>query len=332
MAATQYQVLYRYINEATNTAITNSMKNEYDLVREFYTDPDHKIFSSGSTSQEAADEQQEMIAFGNSSTNPKTDMLFAYDGTKKIKHKKWVPEATGYVVRDWKQIKRSLIGNEGDFTKEFTTLNAATPEDGGLVVCTQSVMQKYVPATITVVTDNSQADAGTAANPYYSQAKIDKMIVDATFFSLNTTGYADHTSPSNSFSVWSGGPTYAQVYSTIYNGPVAIGGNNMTNISYGTGASGYGQTNRNNLYSKVTITRDQIETTQIPGHYADVLDAPYLIIDTYKRIQLSPWFINCTCGSLDAALAKARILSDMIGIDNVKLIKVVPFDQFIKIK
>ena len=62
MAATKYQVLYRYINEATNTAITNSMDNAYDPVCEFYTDPDHKIFSNSPNVQaEAVNEQQEMI-------------------------------------------------------------------------------------------------------------------------------------------------------------------------------------------------------------------------------------------------------------------------------
>ena len=66
MAATKYQVLYRYINEATNTPITNSMDNEYVQVCEFYVDPYHKIFSNDAKVQaEATDEQQEMISFGN---------------------------------------------------------------------------------------------------------------------------------------------------------------------------------------------------------------------------------------------------------------------------
>lgn len=333
MAATKYQVLYRYVNEATNTPITNSMDNEYETVREFYTDPDHKIFSTDPVVQATAtDEQQQMISYGNSSENPKTNMLFAYDGTKKIKHQKWIVETTGYVVRDWSQLQRSKIGNQGDFTKEFTTINAATPEDGGLVVCTEAVMRKYFPRTITVVSDNSLADAGTPSNPYYSEAKINKLITDSTFFALNTNGYSDHTSASLTRNIWSSGPSYNKNYTIIFTGPIAIGGNNMSTISYNTGDRGYGQSNANNLYGSVTVTQSQIETTQIPGHYEDAQDAPYLIIDTYKRIQLSPWFVNCTCGSLESALTKARTLVDMLGIENVKLIKLVPFDQFIKIK
>lgn len=331
MAATKYQVLYRYVNEATNTPITNSMDNKYETVREFYTDPDHKIFSTDPVVQATAtDEQQQMISYGNSSENPKTNMLFAYDGTKKIKHQKWIVEVTGYVVRDWKQLQRSKIGNQGDFSKDFTTLNAATPEDGGLVVCTEAVMRKYFPRTITVVSDNSLADAGTPTNPYYSKEKMEKLITDATFFALNTEGYAAHCSASNTVTL--SNDRWGDSRTMYYTGPIAIEGNAMSRQTGYGGSSTWGQRNNNNLYSKVTITQAQIETTQIPGHYEDAQDAPYLIIDTYKRIQLSPWFVNCTCGSLESALTKARTLVDMLGIENVKLIKLVPFDQFIKIK
>lgn len=330
MAATKYQVLYRYINEATNTAITNSMDNAYDPVCEFYTDPDHKIFSNSPNVQaEAVNEQQEMISYGNSSANPKTNMLFAYDGTKKIKHQKWVEEATGYIVRDYTRIKRGLIGNQGDFTKEFTTLNAATPEDGGLVVCTEAVMRKYFPRTITVISDNSQADMGSGTNRYYSEAKANKMITESTFFALSTGGYGDHGQASKTQYLtdrWGD-----RIGSPFYTGPVAIGRNTMAN-QHNTYSSLFGSPSSDGLYSSVTITQAQIATVQIPGHYEEVIDAPYLIKDTYKRIQLSPWFVNYTCGSLEAAIDKARVLVDMLGMENVKVIKIVPFDQFIKIK
>lgn len=331
MAATKYQVLYRYINEATNTPITNSMENEYDMVREFYTDPDHKIFSDDPTVQaEATDEQQQLISFGNSSENPKNNMLFAYDGTKKIRHQKWVEEATGYVVRDWTQLKRSSIGNQGDFTKEFTTIGGATPEDGGMVICTKTVMEKYCPASITVATDNSHADRGTTTNPYYSKEKIEKMITESTLFALNTGSYTEHCSASNTVTL--NNDKYSYSRTMYYTGPVAIEGNAMTTHTGYGGSRAWGQTSNNNLYGKVTVTRAQIETVQIPGHYEDALDAPYLIMDTYKRIQLSPWFVNCTCASLESAITRARILVEMLGIENIKVIKLVPFDQFIKIK
>ena len=327
MAATKYQLLYRYINEATNIAITNESTEEYIPVREFYT-MHHAIFSSDAQTKAAAeDEQQEMIANANDPSNIKTNMLFAFEGTKKVRHKKWTPDTTGYVVRDWSQIARSKIGNRGDFTKEFTTLNAATPEDGGTVVCTQEVLDKYIPSTITVVKDNSSADAGSDRNKYYTESRINQLIIDKTFFQLNTTGYKDHTSASNTAlyrDPWGKNPK------TVYIGPVAIGKNGMKDLSI-YGNTVFCQETDDNLYSSVTITQSQIQTKLIPGHYEDTTEYPYLIIDTYKLIPMSPWFVHATYGSLEAALTKAKALVEMLGIENIKLIKIVPFDQFIKI-
>ena len=67
-------------------------------------------------------------------------------------------------------------------------------------------------------------------------------------------------------------------------------------------------------------------------YYCPNLKYPYMIIDTYKRVSFSPWFVVHTCGSLESALEKAKMIVNHIGINNVKLIKVVPFDQKIKIK
>lgn len=326
MAATKYQVLYRYINEATNTAITNSMENPYERVLEFYTDPDHKIFSTDPAVQaEAVDEQQEMIAFGNSSENPKTNMLFAYDGAKKIKHKKWVEEATGYIVKDWKQLKRSSIGNQGDFTKDFTTLNAATPEDGGIVVCSARALSKYFQA------------GNIATSGRYTSAQLNQMIDDYSVFQLIDSNWRAHAASPSSYTRYSG--KWSQgTSSSVYTGPIYVDTTNSdfsTISGYNPGGDNWGTTtgvaNQAKASGTIRLIISDIETTNIPGHYEDVTDAPYLIMDTYKRIQLSPWFVHCTSGSLESSLAKARALVDMIGMENVKLIKIVPFDQFIKI-
>ena len=335
MAATKYQLLYRYINEATNTAITNNMNNDYVKTEEIYT-IDHKIEATDTLTQaEAEDEKEEMISYGNSTDNPKNDMIFAYDGTKKIRHTKWVPEVEGcYVVRDWKAIDRNLIGNRGDYSKDFITVNGESPEVGGTVVCKNlTINNKYFPSTITVVSDNSLADKGTTTNPYYSEAKINNLITNATIFALNTTGYEDHTNPSKSGNLMIGHDSIGRpVYgSTVYTGPVAIGKNDMTdNVTpYSTI---YGSLSNDGLYSSITIKSSQIQTYNVPGHYEETTEYPYVIKDTYRRIQMSPWFVHATYSSLESALERAKLLVDMIGLENVKLIKLVPFDQFVKIQ
>lgn len=336
MAATKYQLLYRYISEATNTAITNSTINDYEKTEEIYT-RDHKIESTDSMVQaEAEDEKEEMISYGNSPDNPKNDMVFAYDGTKKVRHTKWIPEAKGcFVVRDWQSLDRNLIGNRGDYSKDFITINGESPEMGGTVICRNlSINNKYFPSTkiITVVNDNSLADKGTPTNPYYSEAKINNLITEATFFKLNTNGYGDHTNPSETVQIQTGTSYGNPVYGAVaYTGPVAIGLNNMTTCSRGYNST-WGSWSDNGLYASVTINNKQIETVDVPGHYEETTEYPYIIKDTYKRIQMSPWFVHATYGSLEAALERAKTLVDMIGLENVKLIKVVPFDQFVKIQ
>ena len=67
-------------------------------------------------------------------------------------------------------------------------------------------------------------------------------------------------------------------------------------------------------------------------YYDSTFKFPYMIIDTYERVSFSPWFVVHTCGSLESALEKAKMIVNHIGINNVKLIKIVPFDQKTKIK
>ena len=67
-------------------------------------------------------------------------------------------------------------------------------------------------------------------------------------------------------------------------------------------------------------------------YYDEEYKFPFMIVDTYERVSFSPWFVAHTCGSLESAIDKAKIIVNHIGLNNVKIIKVVPFDQKIKIK
>lgn len=90
--------------------------------------------------------------------------------------------------------------------------------------------------------------------------------------------------------------------------------------------------NMGNFIASLTVAKDNLTRYPIPAHYEPSGKAPYLIKDNYKKIPLSPWILHSVHNSLESGLEKARVLVSMIGIDNVKLIKTVPFDQFIKIK
>ena len=350
MAATKYQLLYRYINEATNIAITNETTEEYVPVREFYAYPDHAIFSDDATTKaEAEDAQQEMIANANDPSNVKTNMLFAFEGTKKIRHQKWVPDETGYVVRDWRAIPRSRIGNRGDFTKEFTTLGAATPEYGGTVVCKVGVFNKYFPVTIDCGITPDGGDLSSPCGKYYSPSYIKSLIINSTMFELeDTNDLSIYMKPASKSTYWAGNEGYSSkngYYKTFtdyypsssnfsYDGttePSIMSTHASAHFGHPeTGPFGYASGTKG-LSTGATIRPNQVKTTTIEGHYEDTTEDPYLVIDTYKAIPMSPWFVHATYGSLEAALEKAKTLVDMLGIENIKLIKVVPFDRFIKI-
>ena len=348
MAATKYQLLYRYINEATNIAITNESTEEYVPVREFYT-MDHAIFSSDAQTKAAAeDEQQEMIANANDPGNVKTNMLFAFEGTKKIRHQKWVKDETGYVVRDWRAIPRSRIGNRGDFTKEFTTLGAETPEDGGIVVCKVEVFNKYFPATIDCGITPDGGDLSNSYGKYYSPSYIKSLIVNSTMFELeDTNDLSIYMKPASKSKYWAGDVSYSQNigyykdYTNYYPSssnfsydgttePLVMPTRTSSHFGPPEIVNGYAA-GTTGLSTGATIRPNQVKTTTIEAHYEDVTEDPYLVIDTYKTIPMSPWFVHATYGSLEAALEKAKTLVEMLGIENIKLIKIVPFDQFIKI-
>lgn len=118
-------------------------------------------------------------------------------------------------------------------------------------------------------------------------------------------------------------------------GPKALsytttGAGSVTNYGYdeqaikNAGYAFYGKT--------ITVKEDNIIRVVIPAHYEDTGRNPYVIKDTYKKIELSPWMLHSVHNSLEHGLDSARKLVSMIGMDNVKMIKYVPFDQFIKIK
>lgn len=85
MAATKYMLLYRFINEDTNQPITNDPDLEYKPVCEFYTSH-HKLYQGNQNQQDEAYQAQQDMLF-NAMDSTSTNMFFAYDCTKKIKHK-----------------------------------------------------------------------------------------------------------------------------------------------------------------------------------------------------------------------------------------------------
>lgn len=351
MSATKYILLYRYINDSTGIPILNDTEEDYESTLEFYTDPDHKYFSKDESEQsEAMDKLQQVISDGNSASNPKASMLFAYTGTKKIKHKKWTLTQTGYVVRDWTKLNRNEIGDNGDWTKPYTTLGATTPENGGQVVAFQKTFKRDFPVRKTILNSENQGDLSNEYGKYYSMEHLEDIIRESTLYQLNTgCNYRKHTIISEKltfrFSKYLGYyERYSYKYIEGYKGPIGVDQGKETifnTTKYPFQVDHYCDTYVSSsgdkifigeAYSSVYIDPSQVETINLDAHYEDDPGYPYLIKDEYSRIKSTPWFINSIHGSLESAIKKAKILSKAIGLDNIQIIKDVNKDTFIKIK
>lgn len=322
MAATKYQVLYRYTNPNSNQFILNDVEKKYDNVFEFYHE-NHKIVK-GTTDEilEANNDKSNLIIEGNNTANGNYNMLFKFTGTKRINKKTWVPKSTGYVIRD-KNAIRDLITRavDGDYSGDYLLIEGDTI-DNGIVVAKKNISSK-----ITVCDDSTKASNGKN----FTTEELQSIIVNSTIYKLASTELEPYKKGSKSTFLNRSGPYWNYTYSNpVYTGPVFIDEEPITR------SGNYIEINAcvlniNNACTTVEINPENIETYEIPAHYEESAEYPYAICDTYERIEQSPWFILSTHSSLTSALEKVKAVVKSVGINNVKLIKVVPTEQFVKI-
>lgn len=326
MAATKYQVLYRYTNPNSNQFVLNDVETPYKECFEFYHD-EHKI-AIGTTEEklQANTEQSDYIIEGNNTANDNYNMLFKFKGTKRINKKVWMPESIGYVIRDKEAVRNETTrAVDGDYSGDYLLIEGDSIENGVVVA------KKNINKAITVCEDNSLA----ANKINYTSDELKSIVINSTIYTLNSTELSTYKKGTGLTYLsrdwqWTGNK-YAWVYSNeVYAGPIFIdeapilrSGNYLSNVEC--------VSTQENSCEKVVIEPKDIQTYTIPAHYEEVAEYPYLICDTYERIEQSPWFILSTHASLQSALEKVKAIVKTVGIDNVKLIKVVPTEQFIKI-
>ena len=333
MSATKYQVLYRYVNPSSNQFITNDLENEYNKVFELYHD-EHKIeIGTPEEVLTANNEKSSLIIDGNSTANDNYNMLFKFTGTKRINKKVWKPKTTGYVIRDKKAVRElTTRAVDGDFTGNYLLMEGDSIENGIVVAKNNPVIK---PISIT------QEDSANKIF-FVDDEELLNTIINKTIAKLTSDNPADYGT--------------LKTYVPYTSGEVAVGGVcdinikvgydfALQDIQYRSASSSYTiakkalsqaaytsvSNNKGVPYSTVTISSEKVETYEIPAHYEEVADYPYVVCDTYEQIEQSPWFILSTHGSITSALEKAKAVVKSVGINNVKLIKVVPTEQFIKI-
>lgn len=333
MAATQYQILCRYLNASNNTFVTNETLDKYEKVSEFYNDL-HGIVKGDIPEEEAKKER--LIVEGNLSSNPNYNMMFKYSGTKRQNKKVWITESpNGYVIRDISKIEH-LISPPGDFSGNYVIVSGTDLSNPNTIV-----VSKIKPDDKRIIISNNLLAKNKR---FYTEQEARSLLEESTMYkfkeglSLSDFGTEDRTTTYNGSG--SSGPSY-------FSGPVFIG-KESTNPEKIIRVSDYGsRTLPANSYFKADEVGDKtqvyafknmyvelnhIETRPIPPHYEETVESPYVISDTYERIETSPWVIFSNCSSLESALERAKKLVEVLGIDNVKLIKNVNMDQFVKIQ
>ncbi len=343
MAATKYQILYRYTNPNSNQFLLNDTDTEYRNVFEMYHDQ-HKIaIGLPEETLEALNEKSQLIIDGNSTANDNYNMLFKFTGTKRVNKKTWVEKSIGYVIRD-KEAVRDLTSRavDGDYSGKYLLFDGDTIENG-------TVVTRENPVTSTINITNEDSETGTY---FKDDIELFNAITKKTIAKLVGEDTSAFTSAIGS---WSDDVNGNKGVSGVnirlgYNFSESIQSSIRYTLKIGTDVYGrpvYSyhtatnailnaewqniQSNGGSAYSSATINPSQVETYEIPAHYEDVAEYPYVIRDTYERIEQSPWFILSTHASLTSALEKAKAIVKSVGIENVKLVKVVPTDQFIKI-
>lgn len=192
---TEYRLLYRYLNSATNTAITDEA--DYEKTEEFYT-KNHKVNTtadyltktlgtkyglryaeagSGLSAQDYANqlnkegnEEREELITSNMANENKSNNLFIYTGTKKYFHKKFIPEQLGYVVRDWTKVPETQIpSGPDDFSKHFVMRGGLQLGiDDAYLVCKPQFLSLYENVyKFTISTTYNQS------TDYYDNSKYD---------------------------------------------------------------------------------------------------------------------------------------------------------------
>lgn len=397
---TQYKLLYRYINENTQTPITS--ESDYDKTEKFIG-PDGKLniklTNIGNTVEpvtavtqeqldlihQEASQENENLMIENMANEDKANNLFVYTGTTKTYTSKFVPAQYGYLVRDYTMIPKSQIPeNRNDFSKHFVLLDGDKPGVGDAkLVCKPQYMKNYF-STITI-TPSEQfteisylTDELNSRTPFtyidpdnnppiaqYGETAITKISSTdnvKTQTELNTQDnknyYAIHDTNYGCYYDRSRGVIVTQTTAINIAKRLLVSYKKvpiekiLTNYIQFTVVKPCSQHGTHNVpvqgvetstwdtyitddiqeLSKIEVTQDNLIKTIIPEHEEPMGVAPYYIKDNYKKIEMSPWMIHSIHNSLESALQSARKIVSMIGMENVKLIKYVPIDQFVKLK
>lgn len=260
MAATHYQIFYRYVSPETNVPITNDLANNYEEMLEIVHQK-HKLYAG--TTEEQLEAEQTLNNMIIEQTTPGTcskyDMMFAFNGAKKYYHKnwkngQWTPEITA--IPDGVVTVKEFGGDQILHEQK----DDSDPEGKKYKISVYSTTETPLPATGGYIVEGTDDEVSTNSLANFEKLRRNFVIQERI----------------------DNGEEVDQIRETTYS--------LRNDCAY-----------------------------------------PYVVKDSYIRIPMSPWIKGPHCGSLESAIEKCRTLVGMIGMENVKLIKIVDIRQKIRI-
>lgn len=351
MGATRYMILYRATNENANVVLTNSGGRTEQYAELYHSK--HKIQVGTDDEKKAATEAKDkMIIDGNLPDNLKYSQIYEYAGAERIPRKDWIPEKDGYVIRDCSKITDQITdtkncSEDGDYSGKYLLVEGDKPENGVVVAKKSPIDEEYGSGGY-VISDNQGAENGA----YYKNIEeIRQKLINATIaeidfeknpLDINLGRIVGGITPKPGYFKFStytfkGGskPSYAYNLSVKIGADVnfipSVGVDKAVIYSVMSWRDFERNINSGNMFaSTVTLNTKHLKTYKIPAHWEISTDAPYCVHDVYNKVMQEPWFQYSIRGSFQASLEDARMLIDKIGLENVKMIKLVPTDQFLK--
>lgn len=364
MAATQYQVFCRYFNENNNSCLTNRTSIEWISANEYYTS-----YTFYNSEYDVEISPKEEILVKNENNENVYCIEYYIDDTKASNNEICIIKLDGTDFQDSKGTLSSgttRLSNrqtyKNCYTRKFKmTTNQKVYEclqwqiDNGVrryrdfmndepniyTICKNyidySEMIRLGKAVLEYAMIRpkdflSTTESSTSGKKTLNTLTRQALALDNKLYSI----VSDETNVSN--------PKYDMVF--MYDGIVETNEQPLDQINDICDQSYYYQSNDasgtrrqvksekiklpvNALnYTDGSEKKDSVSSTAMVDWDKEV---PYLYYEKMRRIKLDPWFAISVHQSLNAALAKASKLAKMYGVDNVKIGKIVPLDQYIKI-
>lgn len=311
MAATQYQVFCRHLNENVNRIVTNTSKTEWISAEEWYqcklayniTDPTQtNAMKTTQTSVNTGKPENTTYRALYDEIVRKMNTVDANGNRLRYEYMSTEEQHAYDLCNRYKEILR-MVGN-GECTVEYAMIRPLDQMGYSYDKDDDDWMKKRQ-EKVSALKKNAK--------------KFDASLYDVVYDQIN-----------NSNEKYNMLFTYAGIAQSDEQTDYYALGNSMVRQNTLT-LAGIPKECLNPYTPDVGYSKDNVVYEKVSSVGVIVDAIPNIVYERMERLKMDPWFLITTCSSLKAAMTKAEQLVDLYGKDAVKIGKVVPLDQYIEI-